>query len=189
MNKKACCSALCLLVCFVSIVPECFTVEAHPNTCKPSGKIRGRKTPPTCDYDHGSDCCKQGKLYDIYKCSPPVSNRTEAILTLISFDNEDYGPTECDDKFHSDEELVVALSTGWLGKKKRYGRFVKIHGNEKSVKAKVVDECDSTVGCDADHGYQQPCKNNIVEATSAVWKALGEPEDRRDQMHIQWSDA
>ncbi|KAF4394118.1 hypothetical protein F8388_017931 [Cannabis sativa] len=37
----------------------------------------------------------------------------------------------------------------------------------------VVDECDSTAGCDADHDYQPPCPNNIVDASKAVWKALG----------------
>ncbi|KAF2318858.1 hypothetical protein GH714_011190 [Hevea brasiliensis] len=59
----------------------------------------------------------------------------------------------------------------------------------KSVKAKVVDECDSTMGCDADHDYQPPCANNIVDASKAVWKALGVPEDDWGEMDIYWSDA
>ncbi|KHN42207.1 Putative ripening-related protein 2 [Glycine soja] len=32
--------------------------------------------------------------------------------------------------------------------------------------------CDSTKGCDADHDYQPPCANNIVDASKAVWEAL-----------------
>jgi hypothetical protein len=29
------------------------------------------------------------------------------------------------------------------------------------------------MGCDAAHDYQPPCLNNIVDASQAVWKALG----------------
>ncbi|KAG5053684.1 hypothetical protein JHK85_006194 [Glycine max] len=36
----------------------------------------------------------------------------------------------------------------------------------------VVDQCDSTKGCDADQDYQPPCANNIVDASNAVWEAL-----------------
>nr|GEZ69908.1 hypothetical protein [Tanacetum cinerariifolium] len=44
-------------------------------------------------------------------------------------------------------------------------------------RAMVVDEYDSTMGCDADHDYQLPCPNNIVDASKAAWKALGVSED------------
>ncbi|MBA0862816.1 hypothetical protein Goshw_013221 [Gossypium schwendimanii] len=38
-------------------------VEA--DTCKPSGKLRGKKPPPgQCD----SNCCVEGKFYTTYKC-------------------------------------------------------------------------------------------------------------------------
>ncbi|CAK9164961.1 unnamed protein product, partial [Ilex paraguariensis] len=53
---------------------------------------------------------------------------------------------------------------------------ITIHGNGKSVKAMVVDECDSTMGCDVDHAYQPPCANNIVDASAVVWSALGVPD-------------
>lgn len=43
----------------------------------------------------------------------------------------------------------------------------------RTVTAKVVDECDSVNGCDAEHAYQPPCKNNIVDGSAAVWTALG----------------
>ncbi|GMI98390.1 hypothetical protein HRI_003508300 [Hibiscus trionum] len=183
-------SIVFLLTCFVFFVTDCFVVEA--GTCEPSGKIRGQKPPPNkCNRAHDSDCCEQGKLYDVYKCSPQVSNRTKATLTLNGFgDGEDGGgPSECDDKYHSDDELVVALSTGWFDRKKRCLKFINIHGNGKSVRAKVVDECDSTMGCDGEHDYQPPCANNIVDASDAVWAALGVSEDDRGEMEIYWSDA
>ncbi|KAK8321795.1 hypothetical protein V6Z12_A12G124000 [Gossypium hirsutum] len=153
-----------LFICFVLIITDCFMVEA--DTCKPSGKLRGKKLPPgQCD----SNCCEDGKFYTTYKCSPPVS--------------------ECDNRYHSDDEPVVALSTGWFNNKKRCLKYITIHGNGKSVKAKVVDECDSAKGCDSEHGYQRPCPNNIVDASKAVWKALGVPESDWGLIDIYWSDA
>lgn len=38
----------------------------------------------------------------------------------------------------------------------------------------VVDECDSTTGCDKDHSYQPPCANS-VGASKVERKALGIP--------------
>lgn len=59
----------------------------------------------------------------------------------------------------------------------------------KRVKAKVVDECDSTVGCDADQKCQPPCRNNIVDASRAIWEGLRVPEKHWGEMDIHWSDA
>ncbi|KAK9273389.1 hypothetical protein L1049_018199 [Liquidambar formosana] len=53
----------------------------------------------------------------------------------------------------------------------------------------VVDECDSTMGCDKDHDYQPPCDNNIIDASKTVWEALGVPHDNWGGMDITWSDA
>ncbi|OMO78740.1 Barwin-related endoglucanase [Corchorus capsularis] len=172
---------------------ECFLdVEARPNhtsTCKPSGKIKGKRPPNGCTKD--SNCCKQGKLYDIYTCSPQVSNHTKATLTLNEFEsNVDGGtPCECDGKFHLDKEHIVAISTGWYNKGSRCLNYINIHGNGKSVKAKVVDECDSTMGCDEEYNFQPPCANDVVAASKSVWAALGVPKDQRGKMEIQWSDA
>ncbi|KDP25445.1 hypothetical protein JCGZ_20601 [Jatropha curcas] len=58
----------------------------------------------------------------------------------------------------------------------RCGHHIKIHANGKTVKAMVLDECDSTIGCDSEHSYQPPYPNNIVDASKAVWKALGVKE-------------
>ncbi len=61
--------------------------------------------------------------------------------------------------------------------------------NGRSVVATVVDECDSRAGCDEEHDYQPPCNNNIVDASKAVWKALGVPHDQWGGLDITWSDA
>ncbi|PPR81930.1 hypothetical protein GOBAR_AA38785 [Gossypium barbadense] len=149
---------------------NCQTVEADPKTCKPNGKIRGKKPPKERNTKHDSNCCKEGKLYDIYKCSPQVSNHTKATQTLnVRFDDgeDGRGPPECDNKYHSNKELVVTFSTGWFNKEK------------KGVSTKVVNECDSTMGCDGGHSYQPPCVNNIIDASDTVWEALGVPTDQR----------
>jgi len=55
--------------------------------------------------------------------------------------------------------------------------------------AMVVDECDSTMGCDEEHDYQPPCPNNIVDASEAVWKALAVPRSEWGGLKITWSHA
>ncbi|OMO74822.1 hypothetical protein CCACVL1_16459 [Corchorus capsularis] len=84
------------------------TIEGH--ICKPSGKIRAKKPKSgQCTVEDDPDCCKQGKLYTIYKCSPPVSNHTKATLTLKSFEDgrDGSGPSKCDNQYHSDDEPLV----------------------------------------------------------------------------------
>ncbi|KAF5464236.1 hypothetical protein F2P56_014328 [Juglans regia] len=165
-------------------------VEAQ--TCKLSGKIKGKKTPHgQYSKDNDSDCCVHGKSYTIYKCSPPVSSHTKAKLTINSFEKGGDGgrPSECDNKYHSNNTPVVALSRGWFNNKKRCLSYITIHGNVRSVKTKVVDECDSTMGCDPNHAYQPPCPNNIIDGSKAVWKALGVPKSDWGELDIYWSDA
>ncbi|GFZ21021.1 hypothetical protein Acr_29g0001830 [Actinidia rufa] len=99
------------------------------------------------------------------------------------------GPSECDNQYHSDDTPVVALSTGWYNKGRRCLNDIIISANGRSVRAKVVDECDSTMGCDGDHDYQPPCNNNIVDASKAVWEALDVSPDNWGEMDITWSDA
>ncbi|GAB4844475.1 hypothetical protein Ancab_037851 [Ancistrocladus abbreviatus] len=156
--------------------------------CRPTGYFRGTDPPAgKCD----SDCCKAGQVYFTFQCSPDVSAQTNATLTLKSFQEGGGGggPSKCDNKYHSDDTPVVALSTGWYGGGKRCGKEIIIRGNGRSVRAKVVDECDSTMGCDEKNGYQPPCSYNIVDASRAVWKALGLPENQWGQLDITWSDA
>ncbi|GLJ25836.1 hypothetical protein SUGI_0494980 [Cryptomeria japonica] len=160
--------------------------------CKSKGSMRG-KNPPSkdaCNTDTGAECCSSSKTYPIFDCSPSVSSQSPGILTLNDFSEggDGGGPSSCDDKYHANTERVVALSTGWFGERSRCGKMIKISGNGRSVMAKVVDECDSLHGCDDEHGYQPPCRNNIVDASVAVWKALGVPTDRQgDDLHITWS--
>ncbi|KAL2457698.1 Uncharacterized protein Adt_46281 [Abeliophyllum distichum] len=166
--------------------------EARHQACNPSGKIIGKKPPPgQCNKENDSDCCKQGKTYPTYKCSPLVSGSTKAVLTINSFEKGGDGgaPSECDNKYHSDNTPVVALSTGWYSGGSRCLNNITVSANGRSVTAMVVDECDSTMGCDDDHDYQPPCPNNIVDASKAVWKALGVPEDNWGELDITWSDA
>ncbi|KAK6246892.1 hypothetical protein QUC31_018457 [Theobroma cacao] len=127
--------------------------------CNPSGSLR-------CN----------GQTYPTYICSPPITSSTKARLTNNDFSEGGDGgaPSECDDRYHSNSERVVGLSTGWYAGGSRCGKMITITAsNGRSVTAKVVDECDSMRGCDEEHAYQPPCKNNIVDGSDAVWTALG----------------
>ncbi|KAL8119107.1 hypothetical protein AgCh_016564 [Apium graveolens] len=166
-------------------------INTHAEGCSPSGKLKGKKPPPgECNQADGSECCKQGKLYTTYKCSPPVTKNTKATLTLNSFEKgkDGGGPSECDRQYHDDDTRVVALSTGWYNGGSRCLNKIIISANGRSVDAKVVDECDSTMGCDEEHDYQPPCANNIVDASKAVWKALG-LDGNVGEFDITWTDA
>ncbi|TVT97910.1 hypothetical protein EJB05_56836, partial [Eragrostis curvula] len=156
--------------------------------CRASGYLPGKSG--NCDPINGSDCCKDGKKYPQYRCSPPVTSSTKATLTLNSFakGQDGGGPSECDNEFHSDQEKVVALSTGWFSNMARCGHRIKITAtNGNSVYAKVVDECDSVHGCDDEHNFEPPCDNNIVDASPAVWNALG-LDKNVGMADITWSD-
>ncbi|XP_077238804.1 kiwellin-1-like [Tasmannia lanceolata] len=187
MKKVGCLRAFFVLL---FLVEACQWAEAQQ--CRPSGRLRGRKPPPDqCNTENNSDCCIEGKFYTTFKCSPPVTARTKAVLTLNSFESGGDGgsPSECDNKFHSDDTLVVALSTGWFNHQRRCLNNITISANGRSVVAMVVDECDTTMGCDPDHDFQPPCPNNIVDASRAVWEALGIPQSQWGEFDVVWSDA
>ncbi|XP_039827142.1 putative ripening-related protein 5 [Panicum virgatum] len=155
--------------------------------CRASGYLPGRSG--NCEKSNDPDCCEDGKMYPQYRCSPPVTASTKAVLTLNSFEKgkDGGGPSECDNAYHSDEEKVVALSTGWFNNMARCGHRIKISANGNSVYAKVVDECDSVHGCDDEHNFEPPCDNNIVDASPAVWDALG-LDQSVGMVDISWSD-
>ncbi|RLM78673.1 hypothetical protein C2845_PM12G10770 [Panicum miliaceum] len=113
------------------------------------------------------------------------------VMTLNDFEEGGDGgdPSECDGRFHRNSERVVALSTGWYAKGRRCGKNIRISARGRSVLAKVVDECDSLNGCDKPHAYQPPCRPNIVDASQAVWDALGITGDDVGEYPITWSDA
>ncbi|XP_009757783.1 kiwellin-like [Nicotiana tabacum] len=151
----------------------CNNSPPDPNNCQPSGQVNCHGTHP------------------IYRCSPPVTGSTSAKLTLNDFSEggDGGGPSKCDDQYHDNNERIVALSTGWYAGGSRCGKMIRIRANNgKSVTAKVVDGCDSTTGCDAEHGYQRPCKYNIVDASVAVWRDLGLDTDT-GVVPITWSVA
>ncbi|CAN1793342.1 Putative ripening-related protein 6, partial [Linum perenne] len=93
-----------------------------------------------------------------------------------------------DNKFHSDKELIVALSTGWFKKKKICSKFIKIKwngritradGGQGTTKATVVDECDSK---------NRGCADDIVDGSKAVWKNLGfqESDPKYGEIKVTW---
>ncbi|KAF0906535.1 hypothetical protein E2562_011515 [Oryza meyeriana var. granulata] len=182
--------ALLQVMCFLSTSPV-HGVSAAAGSCHASGYVHGKET--RCP--KGSpDCCVVGKSYPRFRCSPPVSAKTPAILTLKVFDNgEDGGPTSCDMRFHRNTELVVALSSGWLrldgGARRRCNGRIRVAAaaNGRSVVARVVDECDSVNGCREEDGYSPPCRNNVVGGSPAVWKKLGLNESV-GEFEVTWSD-
>lgn len=160
-----------------------YSVQVEGQNCRTTGYFRATSPPPgQCT----SNCCVQNTVYFTFQCSPSVTSQTQGVLTLRSFQNSQ---SKCDTASQSDDSLVVALSTGWYNGGTRCRKAITISGNGRTVKAKVVDECDSTKGCDAGEGYHPPCGYNIVAASQAVWKALEVPQNQWGQLNITWADA
>ncbi|KAG6631742.1 hypothetical protein CIPAW_13G111600 [Carya illinoinensis] len=110
----------------------------------------------------------------ISSCNGPCKSLNNYTGQLICIE----GTRNCKGKsfsqFKCSPPRVVALSTGWFDGGSRYGKMIKITAsNGRSVKAKMVDECDSMNGCDAEHADQPSCKNNIVDGSNVVWNDLG----------------
>ncbi|KAL4567094.1 hypothetical protein LXL04_022667 [Taraxacum kok-saghyz] len=183
-------SKIVIILLFSLLIILLLSCHVDAQSCKPSGKLKGTK-PPHGKCANDPDCCKPGEFYSTYKCSPIVTKNTKATLTINDFQKggDGGGPAQCDEKYHSNDTPIVALSTGWYNNGKRCSKFINVHYKGKSVKAKVVDQCDSTLGCDAEHGYQPPCPNNIVDGSKAVWKALGVPKSDWGEAEVTWSDA
>ncbi|PWA95331.1 rlpA-like double-psi beta-barrel domain-containing protein [Artemisia annua] len=105
------------------------------------------------------------------------SGGIKATLTMNNFEHGgsgSSGPSECDGKYHSNDTPIVALATEWYANGQRCGKYINIYYNDRSVQAKVVDECE--------------CKD-IVDASVAVWKALGVPKSLWGEAPVTWSDA
>ncbi|TKY51820.1 Ripening-related protein grip22 [Spatholobus suberectus] len=116
---------------------------------------------------------------------------TQAILTVNNFgpDGDGGDPSECDGNYHPLPQRVVALSTGWYNGGSRCGQMIRITArNGRTGVAKVVDECDSTQGCDKAHANQSPCKTNIVDASETVWNDLGLNTDD-GEVPVTWTMA
>ncbi|KAJ1408596.1 RlpA-like domain superfamily [Sesbania bispinosa] len=138
---------------------------SEAQSCRPSGRIIGKEA-------QEDNATKKMTLIDVFQTGGDGGD-----------------PPECDNQYHYDDTPVVALSTGWFNNKSKCLNKITISANGRSAVAMVVDECDSTMGCDEDHDYQPPCRNNIVDASKAVWEALGVPQDQWSGMEITWSDA
>ena len=175
-----------ILVIMTMIHLSCFSYA-----CEPSGTLTGRKG--SCNTANNSECCVEGKKYETYTCSPDVTRRTSATLTLNGFSkNQDGGgASSCDGEFHKNSEMIVAMSTGWFDNKSRCGKHILITANSRTVRAKVVDECSSTSGCDSTHAFQPPCSPNVVDASEAVWAALQISKFSGDYGYkqITWTDS
>ncbi|CAL4893743.1 unnamed protein product [Urochloa decumbens] len=169
---------------------QAFPFRSLLQTCQPSGSIPGQSG--TCNTENGSECCRNGQSYTTYDCSPAVTGSTQATLTLNSFaeGGDGGGAAACTGRFYGDDQMVVALSTGWYSGGSRCTKNVVITAAStgRSATAMVVDECDSTTGCDAEHNFEPPCRNNIVDGSPAVWDALGLNQDD-GQAQVTWSDA
>ncbi|KAL6276154.1 hypothetical protein ACE6H2_019755 [Prunus campanulata] len=167
--------------------------KAQESTCHGPCVVLASPLPPSSDdcRSSGTLSCKDGD-FPTYTCSPPVMPSTSAKLTLNNFSEGGEGsdPSECDGKFHENTELVVALSTGWFDNKARCFQTIIVTAvsNGMSVAAKVVDQCDSTLGCDKAHGSLPPCENNIVDGSAAVWEALSLDKDS-GSAEVTWSTA
>ncbi|KAJ1403551.1 RlpA-like domain superfamily [Sesbania bispinosa] len=161
MQRIKICSISFQTILFLLILVPSFWLNIDAATCKPNEKIREKR----------SHCSKE----------KVPSHGTKAVLTLNSFEKggDGGGPSECDGKFHSDNTLIVALSTRWYNHGKRCHHKINIFGNGRRVSVVVVDECDSTRGC----------HNNIVDASKAVWEALGVPKKDWGELDVFWSDA
>jgi hypothetical protein len=147
--------------------------ESEYNDCEIIGKLSANVVDGKC-YPAESYSDIQ---YDKWLCSPPIYNNqtTFAKMTVNGFDQGEEGgwPSYCDGKYHRNTEKVVALSTGWFNDLQNCGKIVRIYANGRVSEAKVVDECDSRAGCDEEHAFLPPCKNNIIDTSSAVWDELG----------------
>ncbi|KAF8722514.1 hypothetical protein HU200_022341 [Digitaria exilis] len=160
---------------------------SFPNHLKLPVKLA--RSPPRADQFPAMANAKVAVLFAVLallQVSCAVSRRhggggTPAVMTVNGFQRgEEGGRSECDGHFHSDGEMIVALSMGWYAGGHRCRRAIRITSARtgRSVEARVVDECDSRRGC----------RDNIVDSSPAVWKALGLDTDV-GEVPVTWADA
>ncbi|CAN0928227.1 Putative ripening-related protein 2 [Linum grandiflorum] len=111
-----------------------------------------------------------------------------ARLTLVSFSTvwQDGGwaTPGCDSAtvVDGDNDKVVVVSSAWYDKGNMCNKFVKITGGweGRTVTARVVGECDTSLGCDGD----------VIDASRAVWKGLRIPSKEwgRRRFMVTWFD-
>ncbi|XP_066338130.1 putative ripening-related protein 6 [Miscanthus floridulus] len=140
-------------------------------------------------HHHASDPCGDSVGLQRHKdhgCSSPAVSAqggTPAMMTVNSFEKggSGGGPSECDGQYHSNKDLITALSTGWYaGGSRRCRKPIRITSTQtgRTVVAEVRDECDSDSGCE----------DNMVSTSQAVWDALG-LDTNIGGVPVTWSDA
>ncbi|GLT84593.1 hypothetical protein SLE2022_028140 [Rubroshorea leprosula] len=90
------------------------TLGAEAGTCKPSGKLRGKRPPK------GHQKGNATNSMTLLLCGRQVLHYIQVFTPI-----------------HSDDEPVVALSTGWYNKGSRCLKYINIHGNGGTIKAKM----------------------------------------------------
>ncbi|XP_073355304.1 putative ripening-related protein 6 [Aegilops tauschii subsp. strangulata] len=114
--------------------------------------------------------------------TPGGHGGTPGIMTVNGFEKgqEGGGPAACDGKYHSNKDMIAALSTRWYAGGRRCHKTIRITSKRdgRTVEARVVDECDSNYGC----------KDDVVDTSAAVWEALGLDTDV-GVVPVTWSDA
>ncbi|KAF8695910.1 hypothetical protein HU200_036786 [Digitaria exilis] len=126
--------------------------------------------------------CTAARHHAAESVSSDSERGTPAVMTVNGFEEgeDGGGPAECDEQYHSDRDMLAALSTPWYAGGRRCNKLIRITSTRtgRSVEARVVDECDSR------HGG---CKRNIVDTSAAVWEALGLDTDIGEEA-VTWSD-
>ncbi|KAL6276153.1 hypothetical protein ACE6H2_019754 [Prunus campanulata] len=124
-----------LMLMLVSLSLIIFNLISLPLPSTAISSCNGRcKTLNDCA---GQLICIKGKCND----NPDVGTHT-CCKGGGSSPPDNWGASECDERFHNNTERVVTLSTGWFDKKNRCGKIIRITAsNGKSVIARVVDEC------------------------------------------------
>jgi hypothetical protein len=92
-------------------------------------------------------------------CTASLLVGVPAVMTLNGFQQGEGGggPAACDGQYHSDEELIVSLSSEWFDGGARCGKQILIwYSSNFHIFATVVDECSD---CD-----------NEVGASAHIWR-------------------
>ncbi|KAJ8513435.1 hypothetical protein OPV22_003869 [Ensete ventricosum] len=136
----------------MSVMAVC--VRYALETCTASGYLRGKSS--NCS---DPDCCKDGAMYPQYRCSPPVTADTTASMTIVTF------AASGDGQYHSDDQMLVSLSTGWYDGGSRCNKNITINANElpAAVRRQRLPRCGR--------------------------KALAIPEAQIGYYDVTWSDA
>ncbi|XP_076906992.1 putative ripening-related protein 1 [Bidens hawaiensis] len=161
-----------IFLALLSLSVTFFTSSAKAQSTELGHNLRGENTTLSQGvngFDHSA-----------YKQRSLLASGTKATMTMNSFEKggDGGGPSECDEQYHSNSFLIVALSTKWYNHGQRCFKYINIYYKDTSVRAQVIDECDSN----------RDCGDNIVDASYAVWVALQVSDSDWGETEITWSD-